>query len=79
MQNLYVNIYVHIAYIYIFTYIVRARYPWPDVTNVNPRPIYTIPLPPHEQLQASFALLAHVSLAGLLLGKLPVALRSLPS
>lgn len=54
-------------------------YPWPDVTNVNPRPIYTIPLPPPEDLQRSFGLLAHVSLVGLLLGRLPIALRSLPS
>lgn len=54
-------------------------YPWPDITNVNPRPIYTIPLPPPEDLQRSFALLAHVSLVGLLLGRLPIALRSLPS
>jgi hypothetical protein len=54
-------------------------YPWPDVANVNPRPIYALPLPPPESLAVSFASLSHLSLAGLLLGRLPAALQSLPS
>jgi len=54
-------------------------YPWPDLANVNPRPIYALPLPPPEVLEGGFAALIHLSLVGLLLGRLPLALRSLPS
>ena len=54
-------------------------YPWPDLANVNPRPIYTLPLPQPEDLKVHFAALSHLSLVGLLLGRLPLALRSLPS
>ena len=52
-------------------------FPWPDLFNINPRPIYRLPLP--EDLGTVFGALSRLSLGGLRLGALPKAISTLAS
>lgn len=43
-------------------------FPWPDFGNINPRPIFALPLPPRTSMGQQFASLETVSLYSLYLG-----------